>query len=164
MTDICHGLAASFALNVVDDGGHVIGTHVIPGVIPELFLLHIGVIFCVRSTERVTARVAQPDVVASSGCDKSWRIVSAIDNPAECGVEKSVLHHHGSLLASGFLTSEAGDTIDGKDVPIFRGNFVLLEGKTVLGTNLLERALPIAAVDHFIVFNIVHVRPLMIDD
>ena len=60
-------LTASLRLNVINDGRDIVFTHLKPGVVPELLIVLVRVVFYVRTAEGVASRVAEPNIVAGFG-------------------------------------------------------------------------------------------------
>ena len=90
-------LSVSLALDGINYGGKVIGSHLKPGEVPELLLVVIWVVLSVGTAISVTARVAKPHIVASASGDEGGSDVGVVDDPAVGGVEDSMLEEHGWL-------------------------------------------------------------------
>lgn len=95
---------------VVERGWDVILAHFLPVEIPILFLIFPRVVLRVPERERVAARVAQPHIVASTRCNKRWRDIVVVHDPAVGGVEQPMLEENWRF-ALGEITSFTWDSV-----------------------------------------------------
>jgi hypothetical protein len=104
-------------VDVGEEGGEVVVSHVLEGELPELLVL-VRVVLGVVPGMFVPPAVAQPDIVAFVGEHEGWSLALVVDEPSIGAVQEAVLQNDGfeAWLDGGGLSLDAEN---GEHISVF---------------------------------------------
>jgi hypothetical protein len=123
VADVTHLLLGD-SVDIFEDGGDVVVSHVLEGELPKL-LVFIGIVFGVVPGVLIAATVAQPHVVASVGEHESRRLILIVDDPSVRTVDQPVLEDDGLQALSNGATFSL-DSEHGEDVAVLGDHLMCL--------------------------------------
>jgi hypothetical protein len=133
---------ASRQCDLVKDGRQVIGAHLLPVEVPVVrslvVLVGVGVQSNVLTGVSVSARVANPHVVASIGDLEGRSNLRLVNDPTISAVEDAVLQEYWRLGAVRSLTNSSGDTPHSQNVVVFSGHGMRFGLEAIFRTDFLK--------------------------
>jgi hypothetical protein len=136
MAHISYLFLSSDSLDLLDEGGNIMSSQLLPTehpVVSILTLVETGV----AKREAVTAIVTQPNIVTSSGELESGSNRGVMVNPDHV-VDCEAMNQEDWMLVSRCLVESSRDPIEAQNITIVRDDLVLFTEKAIFVGDLLK--------------------------